>query len=587
MSVLVVPLCAANALSQDDACASAHNARPENKPSLCHPPCQPLLDARRQAACYKAHHQRARQREDRLKLQLAQLQAENRDLRHRLFGRSSEVHYTHHSLPDDAAGNATPVASDDDPVTVSPLPPSPAEAETPRRPRGQQRGTPSHGRRDYSSLPTREEVRGLPDSQCCCLRCGQPFAPFPGTDDTTVLEVEVKPHRRLIHRQRYQPTCTCGVHPGVLTAPPPPRLIPKSPGGVSLWVHVLLDKYLFHRPTQRLLADGRRHGLDLSQGTLTGGLQRLLPLFEPLYDALIGRSQQQTLWHADETRGRVFQRVEGKIGYHWYLWVFHADEGVGFVRATSRSHTVPEAPFGPAEGGILGADRYAAYPAIDKVKAGSIVLAFCWAHQRRDFVERARRWPDQRAGALGWLKRIRALYRLNGQRLQLREDSEGFEQRDRDLRAAVTAMAAQAEQERKESSLRPARRKVLESRGEHWTGRTVFVEHPEVPMDNNAAERAERAERGPEELLGFRFGVGGPSGSDAVLAVSNRAAGAVEPACLADVVSDGVRGGGRQSSCGRGVLPAVESVSGTTRVVAKVRHAFGGGVGEKRPNDTS
>src|SRR5262249_36126236 len=27
---------------------------------------------------------------------------------------------------------------------------------------------------------------------------------------------------------------------------------------------------------------------------------------------------------------------------------------------------------------------------------------------------------------------------------------------------------------------------------DHWTGLTVFVEHPEVPMDNNTAERSER-----------------------------------------------------------------------------------------------
>ena len=37
-----------------------------------------------------------------------------------------------------------------------------------------------------------------------------------------------------------------------------------------------------------------------------------------------------------------------------------------------------------------------------------------------------------------------------------------------------------------------APRKVLESLGNHWTGLTVFVEHPEVPMDNNTAERSER-----------------------------------------------------------------------------------------------
>src|SRR6266550_2522020 len=103
---------------------------------------------------------------------------------------------------------------------------------------------------------------------------------------------------------------------------------------------------------------------------------------------------------------------------------------------------------------------------MDQVKAGQIVLAFCWAHQRRDFVELARSWPDQQAWAQAWLERIGTLYHLNDRRLELREDSEGFEQRDRDLRQAVMAMASQAEQELKEEQLHPARRKALESLGE-------------------------------------------------------------------------------------------------------------------------
>lgn len=456
-------------------------------------PCQPLRDALWQAAYYKAQHQRVRQREDDLKHQVAQLLAEIRDLRHRLFGRRSEAHHAPDFLtPDEPLADLTPAATVDAPATL-PASPSPHDAAAPpRRPRGQQPGAHGHGRRDYSHLPSRAEVSSLPADQCRCQRCGQPFAAFPGTDDTTVLEVEVKAYRRLVRRQRYRPTCTCGVHPGVVTAPPPPRLIPKSPFGVSLWVNVLLDKYQFYRPTQRLLADWRSHGLDLSAGGLTGGLQRLLPLFEPLYDALIERSQQQSLWHADETRWLVFQSVEGKVGYRWYLWIFHAAEAVVFVLATGRSHTVPEDHFGPVEGGILVVDRYKAYAAIDKVKAGLIVLAFCWAHQRRDFIELARSWPAQEEWALGWVQRIGTLYHLNDRRLELREDSEGFEQRDQDLRVAVDALAAQAEQELQEPELHPARRKVLESLGEHWTGLTVFVEHPEVPLDNNTAERAER-----------------------------------------------------------------------------------------------
>jgi transposase len=467
---------------------------PASSPPSCQAggqPCPHRLEAialRQQAHYYQAMHQRACQREVALQQQGALLQAEIRDLRHRLVGRRSEAHHAPDCLaPDDPQADLTTA---DPTVANVPSPPS-APPAVPRR-RGQRRGSTGHGRRDYSHLPTTEEVSDLPDAQCRCQRCGQPFVPFPGSDDTTVLEVTVQAHRRLVRRRRYRPTCACGEHPGVVTAPPPPRLLPKSPFGVSIWVHVLLDKYQFHRPTHRLLADWRSHGLDLSASALTGGLQQLLPLFEPLYDALVARSQQQTLWHADETRWLVFASVEGTVGYRWYLWVFHAAEAVVFVLATGRSHAIPEAHFEPVEGGILVVDRYKAYQAIDKVKAGQVVLAFCWAHQRRDFVELARRWPNQQEWAQGWLERIAALYHLNERRLELREDSEGFEQRDGDLRQAVMALASQAEQELAQEQLHPARRKVLESLGVHWTGLTVFVEHPEVPMDNNTAERAER-----------------------------------------------------------------------------------------------
>ncbi len=446
-------------------------------------PCQhcPLLtalfDARQQAGYYKAMHQRATQREAQLQDEVGRLQARLRLREQQLFGRKSEAHPNHPDAPT-AAGAAT--------ATDTPAPP------TPKRRRGQQPGHKGHGRRDYSHLPTTPEVLDLPPDQRQCRRCGQPFAPFPGTEDTTILEVEVRAHRRLIRRPRYRPTCTCGAHPGIVTAPPPPRLIPKSPFGISIWVTVLLDKYLSYRPTYRLLADLRNHGLDLSQGALTGGLRQLLPLFGPLYDALVERSQRDALWHADETRWLVFVTVEGKVGYRWYLWAIQSAEAVVFILAAGRAHDVPEDHFGPVAGGILVVDRFKAYQAIDKVKSGQIVLAFCWAHQRRDFLEMGRSWPKEQDWAMGWVARIGELYHRNARRLELREDSEGFAQRDGDLRAAVDGMAAQAEAELAEADIHPARQRVLESLGHHWTGLTVFVAHPEVPMDNNAVERTER-----------------------------------------------------------------------------------------------
>ena len=472
-----------------------------SSPSLP-PPCascpyqRQLLDLRQQVGYWRAMHQRARQRETQLHARIAELEAQLRLLRQQLFGRRSEARTTPDQLPPTDTPTDAAADTPTDPSAPAPGTDEPATAAAPRTgrlPRGQQRGQPGHGRRDYRALPATEEVQGLPAAQQCCTRCGQPFADFPGTEDTTILEIDVKAHRRIIRRRRYRPTCTCGAHPGIVTAPPPPRLIPKSPFGISIWVTVLLDKYLFYRPTYRLLADLQSHGLDLAQGTLTNGLQRLLPLFEPRYDALVAQNQGDDLWHADETRWQVFATTEGKVGYRWYLWLFQSAEAVVFVLAAGRSHSVPEDHFEPVEGGgILVVDRFCAYAAIDKVKDGLIVLAFCWAHQRRDFLAVARAWPRQQAWAAGWLERIRELYALNDRRLELREDSEGFEQRDRDLRTAVDHLAQQAEAELAAPGLHPACRRVLESLGHHWAGLTVFVEHPEVPLDNNLAERSER-----------------------------------------------------------------------------------------------
>jgi len=82
--------------------------------------------------------------------------------------------------------------------------------------------------------------------------------------------------------QRYKKTCQCPTVPGLITAPPAPRLIPKSSLGVSIWVEVLLGKYLYATPTHRLCADLNNLGAPVAMGTLTGGLKKLAPLFEPL-----------------------------------------------------------------------------------------------------------------------------------------------------------------------------------------------------------------------------------------------------------------------------------------------------------------
>jgi transposase len=53
-------------------------------------------------------------------------------------------------------------------------------------------------------------------------------------------------------------------------------------------------------------------------------------------------------------------------------------------------------------------------------------------------------------------------------------------------------MAQQSAQELAQNHPSRLRRKVLASLQTHWPGLTLFADHPQIPMDNNGAERAIR-----------------------------------------------------------------------------------------------
>jgi transposase len=278
----------------------------------------------------------------------------------------------------------------------------------------------------------------------------------------------------------------------VVTAPPPDKLIPKSNIGISLWVLLLVRKFQFFQPLYRLLNELESYGLYLAAGTITDGLQKLLPLFEPLYKLLCNYNRDEGHWHADETRWLVFVKKPGKVGFAWMLWVFAGQRSIVFTLDPSRSHEVPEDYFGKDGEGILNVDRYSAYKAMAQVKAGQIILSFCWAHARRDFLVILTGWSELSDWAWSWIEEIATLYHRNNQRLLLTQDPAAYAQADRQVREQVEHIRQRYERELAEPELFLSQRKVLTSLQEHWSGLTVFVDHPEVPMDNNYAERCHR-----------------------------------------------------------------------------------------------
>ena len=396
-------------------------------------------------------------REAALRSELEVAQAKIRDLQQRVFGRKSERSKGANESQSSLSG----------------------------RPRGHQRGKPGHGRTMQAHLPARVEVVEL----ACrtCPKCGLGLSEFPGTEDSEVVEVEVQAYRRVIRRRRYVPSCNCGCLPGILTAPAPARLIGRGKFGVSVWISVLLDKFLYGRASHRLLQDLADYGLNMAPGTLVGGLKKLAPLFEPLEQALVAKLRGASHWHADETRWAVFVQIQGKVGQRWYLWVFHSSAVVHYVLNESRSAQVIEAELAGVHTGIISCDRYSAYKKFARLHPG-VVLAFCWAHVRRDLLELANSYPDLSSWAFAGLDAIGALYHLNGLRLQAPEGSLERAAHHAQLEQAVQGMAQRRALVLADPLLAAPAAKVLQSMAVHWGGLTVFVDHPWIPMDNNTAE---------------------------------------------------------------------------------------------------
>jgi transposase len=381
-----------------------------------------------------------------------------------------------------------------------------------RKSRGAQTGHPGHGRSIPAELPREEHEHTLPESERTCPTCGLPYKESGLTETSEEVDVQVKVIVLRHIRKCYRPVCACPEARPLLVAPVPPKLIPKGKFSLQTWVKFLLDKYLAQLPVNRQRLLLAQAGLPISKGTLHGGFDRLQDYLIPLYEHFLAHLRQMEHLHADETRWMIFEDVAGKANHRWWLWLFASTDVVCLVLDPHRSAAVPfktlseplpkdmKPPSDPMavtreiEGQTyvltshlksISADRYPVYPSLSPY----IHIAFCWAHQRRDFTDfqaAHAHESDQVAWAAAWIATIGHLYKLNEDRLT----ELGDLQTDTTAQAALEqAIALIAQKVAARTELSTPQRKLMESMHAHWAGLTFFVGHPAIPMDNNQAER--------------------------------------------------------------------------------------------------
>ena len=119
-----------------------------------------------------------------------------------------------------------------------------------KRPRGQQRGAPGHGRTARPGLGQRLEVRQPPAGECVCSRCGMPYVSN-GEHCTEIVEIDVRAYKRRVVRPRRRRGCGCGDSPREVAAAPVQRLFARTPYGITVWASTVMERYvllgrLFH-----------------------------------------------------------------------------------------------------------------------------------------------------------------------------------------------------------------------------------------------------------------------------------------------------------------------------------------------------
>ena len=367
------------------------------------------------------------------------------------------------------------------------------------RKRGQQRGAPGHGRTPRPGLGEKQERHDPPKDARICSCCGKPYVAN-GERSTSLIEIEVKAHIRRILRTRWRRGCDCASSPQEVTAPPPVRLFDNTPYGISVWTRFLFEHCVCLRPLSRSAAWMGDQGLAISPGTLADSIKRFVPLFDPLAEAILAHQNKAALRHADETGWRVQEfRRNGRSSRAW-LWISVSEDAVYYLIDPSRSAEVAKSLFGDTACTVyVVCDRYSAYRKLARELGGKVILCWCWAHQRRDFVQsvvghaRLCAWSD------GWVERIADIYRLNKERLEhydparaLHRQTPAFDAAQAALKTAVERLFADAESELAGLSGGSRKAKALRRLLKHREGLCIFLDKPCVPMDNNIAERGLR-----------------------------------------------------------------------------------------------
>lgn len=298
----------------------------------------------------------------------------------------------------------------------------------------------------------------------CDTRLGKPseyrkriIEDIPENIDPVVTEHEIP--------RTYCPTCKKIVEPPVGDA------LPKAKVGhhivaFTAWLHYGLGTTISQITS---VLSSHLH-FRLSSGGLVDMWHRLAEILDAWYQQIGDQVKESAVLHADETGWRVC----GKS--HW-LWCFTTQKATFYMIDKSRGSPALQRFFTEEFAGILITDFWGAY---NKLKA--VLRQTCWVHLFRE-IEKVDEYQDASGD---WPSFAKKLKRIMKDGLRLKKQSDIGEQKYDALQGRLHLRLDNMI--KREWQNTNARRLVKRLR-RHQNDMFTFLDHDNVPSDNNHAER--------------------------------------------------------------------------------------------------
>lgn len=283
---------------------------------------------------------------------------------------------------------------------------------------------------------------------------------------------------------------------GIKIAPLPKFVLPKSNASSGLLAHITQAKFCHHLPLYRQEQIWKQLEVSLPRNSMCRWLAEIGEKVQPVVDEVFEQMKLLPYIQADETTVAVVNEKTQpqKSSHNGYMWVYNNTAGTIYDYQPNREGINAKNMLDEFKG-YVQSDAYGGYNLLFTAESGRISVG-CWAHARRKFVEVTKvldgadknRKKDSHADHM--IKLIAGLYKIEAEckELQLTKDQVAKVRQDQ-ASPILTDIKKKLDEWLLSARPSSALGKAIAYSLNNWQELTRYVEHGQVPIDNNDTER--------------------------------------------------------------------------------------------------